>query len=98
MYEGDASEPVWSLRWDAFAEVLAWRRDVRSNDLVALGFRATDDDAVHVADEDMHGWEDLRRAVAERFGVQTDRLTLDQAFADVEGTYTVIWSARSASG
>jgi hypothetical protein len=67
-------------------------------DHICLAFRERAEDSFHVTDEETAGWEDLNRALAERFGIEKCRWHGDVAVPAFAENWTVLWRRDVTSG
>jgi len=82
---------IWTVRWDELDEIVAYKVDAMIFDHICLAFRKRAEDSFHVTDEETAGWEDLNRALAERFGIEESRWHGDVAAPAFAENWTVLW-------
>jgi hypothetical protein len=82
---------IWAVRWDELDEIVAYKEDAGVVDHICLAFRKRGEDSFHVTDEETAGWEDLNRALTERFGIEKSRWHGGVAAPAFAENWTVLW-------
>jgi hypothetical protein len=82
------------LRWSDVVEIVAYKRDLLTTDLVCVGFRCLASDDVIEIDEEMAGFDAAMAAVAFRFPLP-ENWRSDVAFPAYATNMTTIWSSPS---
>lgn len=89
-------ETVWSVRWDAIEEIVAFKRDMLTVDDLCLGFLPLGGRSYHVCDEDMPGWGEVNGALAARFGIRFEEWFAAVAHPPFAQNLTVLWRRAGA--
>jgi hypothetical protein len=84
-------ETVWSVRWDAIEEIIAFKRDMLTVDDLCLGILPLGGRSYHVCDEDMPGWAEANRALERRFGIRFAEWFPAVAHPAFAENTTVLW-------
>jgi hypothetical protein len=85
----------WELRWVDVKEIVAWKDDVWSYDIICMGFRLGEAPHYLWCDEECAGWKELEAKVAQLPGTQTDWWS-KVAFPAFVSNWTTIWGQRPA--
>jgi hypothetical protein len=86
---------VWETRWADVKEIVAWKDDVWSNDIICMGFRLEDAARYVWCDEECDGWGELLKKVEQIIG-KPDTWWSKVAFPAFETKWTTIWGEPPA--
>jgi hypothetical protein len=62
----------WQLRWQDVAEIVAWKEDLVTIDLLCLGFRLLGEPDYLQCNEQQSGWSELCAELKRRFPLRPD--------------------------
>ena len=85
-----ACDPPVVLQWSDVVEIVAYKRDLLTTDLVCVGFRLHGTDDLIEIDEEMPGFDLTMAAVATRFQLP-DKWWVDVAIPAFATNETTIW-------
>ena len=91
--DADTQRQLWRIEWAAVKEIVGWKDDVFSYDIMCLGFRTTDADQYYVCDEEYQGWEELTAKVDQVFSLQGSSWWSRVAFPPHARNWTVVWGS-----
>jgi len=92
MFHRPTDQTFWRCRWDEIVEVVAWKDDVFSYDIICVGLRIGGETEYLRMDETQMGWPDLLQGLRERLKVSDDWLTV-VAYPPFALEWTVLWEA-----
>lgn len=79
------------VKWDDVTQIVAYKADLFSVDLICWGFCCGDDDSIVEVHEEMAGFEELQDRVQSRFGVEPEDWFDQVAFPAFAPNMTTIW-------
>jgi hypothetical protein len=82
-----------TVKWDDLAEIVAYKRDLLSTDLICVGFRICGSDLIEI-DEEMPGFRTLMADVGSRFSLPENWWN-NVAFPAFASNMATIWSSTS---
>ncbi|MDA0587678.1 MAG: hypothetical protein O2820_05305 [Planctomycetota bacterium] len=83
-----------TVRWQDVVEIVAFKRDLLTRDLICVGFRVVGSEELIETDEEMPGFGKLRADVESRFSLPENWWS-EVAFPAFATNMTTIWSAAS---
>lgn len=90
-FKTQSANGVWDcVFWDEVREIVAFKRDMLSVDLICLGFRTDDSDNWFEVDEECPGYGPLISEVERRFELTHDWWP-KVAFPAFETNFTTLW-------
>jgi hypothetical protein len=79
-----------SVVWNEVREIVAFKRDLLTVDLICLGFRVDESECCIEVDEECAGYEELATEVERRFEIESDWRS-KVAFPAFETNFMTLW-------
>ena len=87
--------PVWQCQWEEVREVVAWKVDVFTYDVICIGFRISDEAKYLFVSEEAAGYGELLAALKYQYGIRLQDWFQQVAFPAFRENWTVLWSERN---
>jgi hypothetical protein len=87
---GPAQVIRWQLRWQDVVEIVAWKEDLLTIDLLCLGFRVRGDADYLQCNEQQSGWSELCAELKCRFQLRADWWSA-VVFPPFQKNWNVLW-------
>ncbi|RJR44164.1 MAG: hypothetical protein C4576_13340 [Desulfobacteraceae bacterium] len=85
-------QPSSEVKWDEIDQILGYKRDLFTTDLICWGFHAPQDDKTVEVHEEMLGFKELEETVGLRFGIKLEDWFHKVAFPPFAPSVTRIWA------
>lgn len=89
----DGPEPV-VIRWHEVAEIVAYKRDLLTVDLICVGFRLRSHENLIEVDEEMTGYDNLITEMTSQFALPAD-WPCEVMFPAFATNMTTVWPAST---
>ncbi len=83
------------INWNHIKEIIAYKRDLFTTDLICIGFHLTGDGNLYEVHEEMLGYKKLAETIESRFEVNPKDWWSKVAFPAFETNATVIWQKEN---